>query len=140
MSKLDITLLIILGSTLVISIILFFVSGIYRVKKGYMMVIEKAEKFYQVCPEGRYYFMPVMYKRKGIYPLEPLEKDLHLKNGNVLLITYQIVDVQKFHYSSRDIELEVNKAVDENSEMSKEILEATLDNIGVKFLGIRRKK
>ncbi len=140
MSKLDITLLIILGSTLVISIILFFVSGIYRVKKGYMMVIEKAEKLYQVCPEGRYYFMPVMYKRKGIYPLEPLEKDLHLKNGNVLLITYQIVDVQKFHYSSRDIELEVNKAVDENPEMSKEILETTLDNIGVKFLGIRRKK
>ena len=139
MSKLDITLLIILGSTLVISIILFFVSGIYRVKKGYMMVIEKAEKFYQVCPEGRYYFMPVMYKRKGIYPLEPLEKDLHLKNGNVLLITYQIVDVQKFHYSSRDIELEVNKAVDENPEMSKEILETTLDNIGVKFLGIRKK-
>ena len=139
MSKLDITLLIILGSTLVISIILFFVSGIYRVKKGYMMVIEKAEKFYQVCPEGRYYFMPVMYKRKGIYPLEPLEKDLHLKNGNVLLITYQIVDVQKFHYSSRDIELEVNKAVDQNPEMSKEILETTLDNIGVKFLGIRKK-
>lgn len=139
MSKLDITLLIILGSTLVISIILFFVSGIYRVKKRYMMVIEKAEKFYQVCPEGRYYFMPVMYKRKGIYPLEPLEKDLHLKNGNVLLITYQIVDVQKFHYSSRDIELEVNKAVDQNPEMSKEILETTLDNIGVKFLGIRKK-
>jgi regulator of protease activity HflC (stomatin/prohibitin superfamily) len=139
MSKLDIILLIVLGSTLVISVILFFVSGIYRVKKGYMMVIEKAEKFYQVCPEGRYYFMPVMYKRKGIYPLEPLEKDLHLKNGNVLLITYQIVDVKKFHYSSRDIELEVNKAVGENPEMSKEILETTLDNIGVKFLGIRKK-
>lgn len=139
MSKLDITLLIILGSTLVISIILFFVSGIYRVKKGYVMIIEKAEKFYQSCPEGRYYFMPVVYKRKGIYPILPLEKDLHLKNGNTLLITYQIDDPVKFHYSSKDIELEINKAVEENEEMSKEILESTLNNIGIKYISIRKK-
>lgn len=139
MGKLDVILIIILGSTLLISVILFFLSGIYRVKKGYVMIIEKAEKFYQACPEGRYYFMPVAYKRKGVYPLLPLEKDLHLKNGNVLLITYQIEDPVKFHYSSRDIELEINNAVDENPEMSKEILESTLDNIGIKFLGIRKK-
>ena len=108
-------------------------------KKGYVMIMEKAEKFYQACPEGKYYFMPVAYKRKGIYPIEPLEKDLHLKNGNVLLITYQIEDPVKFHYSSRDIELEINKSVEENDEMSKEILESTLSNIGIKFINIRKK-
>ena len=139
MGKLDIILLIILGATLLTSVILFFVSGIYRVKKDQVMIIEKAEKFYQACPEGKYYFMPIAYKRKGIYPLLPLEKDLHLKNGNVLLITYQIEDPKKFHYSSRDIELEINKAVEENEEMSKEILESTLNNIGVKFINIRKK-
>ena len=139
MSELDIVLLIILSSVILLSVIIFFLSGVYRVKKGYTMIIEKAEEFYKECGEGKYFFMPVVYKRKGIYPLSPLEKDVHLENGNTLILTFQIIDVKKFHYSSRDVELEINKAAKENEEMDEEVLRSTLENIGVKYLGIRKK-
>ena len=139
MPKLEIILLILIPSALLLGALIFFISGIYKVKENKMMVIEKVEQFYKVCPPGTYFFMPIIYKRKGVYTMTPMEKDIHIENGKTLIITYQVIDVKKYHYTTESIEEKINEANKVNIEMSNEILKETLEEMGLKYLGIREK-
>ena len=53
MSELDLILLIVIPSTLVLGAFIFFVSGIYKVKKDQAMLIEKAGEFYKAPVRSR---------------------------------------------------------------------------------------
>lgn len=139
MTDLQIALFIIVPSVILVGALIFFLSGVYHVKDNQVMIIEKYDAFYKECPKGRYFFFPLIYKRRGVYTTSPMEKDIKVINGKVLTITYQVVDAKKYHYTKESIEFLVNKANQENTEMNKKILDTTLDNMGLKFLGIREK-
>ena len=140
MDKLTITLLIILGGVLVVGTLLFFLAGVYRVKKNQVMIIEKAGAFYKECHEGHYFFMPIVYQRKGVYFKDVITRPITTINNNQLLLTYQIEDFQKYHYSGRDIEGTINKMHEEKGEMNEELLISTLAGIGVKYISIKAKE
>ena len=139
MDRLTIILLIILGGVIVLGTLLFFLAGCYRVKKNQVMIIEKAGAFYKECHEGRYFFMPIVYQRKGVYYKDVITRGITTINNNLLMLTYQIEDFQKYHYSGRDIEGAINKVHQEKGEMNEEILKETLESIGVKYISIKAK-
>ena len=139
MGTLDIILLSILGGVIVVGSGLFFLAGFYKVKKNQAMVIEKAEQFFGVYQEGKYFFMPLVYKRKGVYTLSPMEKDVHIEGLRELIITYQVIDVKKYNYYDGNVEDLVRRVYEKNPELDEETLRAELENIGIKYLGIRAK-
>ena len=139
LSTLDIILLITLGATVILGSLIFFLAGIYRVKKNTVMLIEKAEQFYNIYPEGTYFFMPVIYKRKGIYTIVPMEKDIHIEGLRDLILTFQVIDVKKYHYYSGDVEKKVRETYLNNPEINEDILKDALDSIGIKYINIRAK-
>ena len=140
MKEFEIILYIILPSALLLGAAIFFLSGVYHVKKNQNMLVEKVEAFYKIVGPGTYFFMPIIYKRKGVYTMTPMEKDIHIENGKTLIITYQVNDVKLYHYTKESIEERVNQANKENLEMSNEILKKTLEEMGLTYLGIREKK
>ena len=139
MDTLDIILLSILGGTIVIGSVMFFLAGIYKVKKDKAMVIEKSEQFYGIYKEGLYFFMPVLYKRKGVYTLVPMEKDIHIDGLRDMVITYQVVDVKKYHYYEGDVELKIQSTYEKFPNLDEETLRNELENIGIKYISIRGK-
>ena len=139
MSSLDIALLIIIASVVVIGSLLFFLSGIYKVKKNQVMVIEKAGEFYKLYEEGTYFLMPLMYKRKGVYTTSKLEKNIHIDGLREMILTYQVIDVKKYHYYDGDVSKCIEDTYQKSEEMSEEILINSLSEIGVKFISIRAK-
>ena len=139
MSQIDIILLIVLASCLLLGAIIFFLAGIYKVKKDKVMVVEKAGQFYKLYEEGTYFLMPIVYKRKGVYTIKPLEKDIHIEGLRDLIITYQVIDVYKYHYYDGDVETCVRNTYENNPEMSEELLRNSLRDIGIKYIAIRAK-
>lgn len=139
MKQIDIILLIILGSALILGALIFFLSGIYKVKKDRVMVIEKLEQFYGLYSEGTYFFMPLIYKRKGVYTIVKMEKDVRIEGLREMTITYQVVDVKKYHYYDGDVTKCVEETYKNNPDLDEETLRAELEGIGIKYLGIRAK-
>ncbi len=139
MSGLDIALVIIIPSAIVLGLGLFFLSGVYVVKKNKAILIEKTGQFYGVYKKGVYFFMPILYQRKGVYSVGENKQDIHILNGRVLVLTYEIEDVEKFHYSELNIEQAINEVNSTTKEMSEELLENALKEIGVKYISIRAK-
>ena len=139
MNKVDIILLIILGSSLLLGAIIFFLSGIYKVKKDTAMVIERVGQFYKVYEQGTYFLMPLVYKRKGVYTLKELEKDIHIEGLRDMLLIYQVIDVYKYHYYNGDVETCIKETYENNPEMSEEILISSLKEIGIKYIAIKAK-
>lgn len=139
MSTLDIVLLSILGGTIILGAALFFLAGIYKVKKDKAMVIEKAEQFYGVYNQGTYFFMPVLYKRKGVYTLVPMEKDIHIEGLRDMVVTYQVIDVKKYHYYQGDVEQLIRDTYEKFPDLNEETLRNELENIGIKYINIRGK-
>ena len=140
MKEIEIIFYIVVPLVLLLGVGIFFLSGVYKVKKNQMMLVEKVEQFYKIVGPGTYFFMPIIYKRKGVYTITPMEKNIHIENGRNLIITYQVEDVKLYHYTKESIEEKVNEANNNNSEMSNEILTNTLKEMGLKYLGIREKK
>ena len=83
--------------------------------------------------------MPIVYQRKGVYYKDVITRGITTINNNLLMLTYQIEDFQKYHYSGRDIEGTINKVHQEKGEMNEEILKETLESIGVKYISIKAK-
>lgn len=139
MSKLDIILLSILGGTILLGSLIFFLAGVYKVKKDKAMVIEKAEKFYGIYKEGTYFFMPVLYKRKGVYTLVPMEKDINIKELRPMVLTFQVEDVKEYHYYDGDVEKRVMEIYEKSPDLDEETLREGLKEIGIKYIKIRAK-
>ncbi len=139
MSGLDIALIVIIPSALVLGFGIYLLAGVYIVKKNKAILIEKNAQFYGVYTKGVHFFWPIIYQRQGVYSVGENKQDIHIQNGRVLVLTYEIVDVQKFHYSEKNIEQTINEVNSSTEEMTEELLVNALNEIGVKFISIRAK-
>ena len=139
MGPLEITLLIVVIVVLVIGPLIFFLSGIYKVKKNQVMVIEKIDTFYKLYEEGKYFLMPILYKRRGVYTLGKQTRLLKIEGLKDIEITFEINDVKKYHYSKDDVISKINEVYYSGVQIDEEILKNSLMDIGVTFISARTK-
>ena len=131
-----ISICIIAGSFL-IGVLVFFLAGIYHVKKDQVIVIEKVEKFYGLYYHGIYFFWPFVYRRRGTYNIKQNKKTIRMNNGNKAEFTYKVIDVMKYHYGGISIENLVNKLIISDEKVTLQILKKEFSNIGLELLNIK---
>ena len=137
-STLDLVLLISAGVAIIIGAIIFFIAGLHRAPKNHAIVIEKAREFYCVYDSGIHFKMPIVYQRVGIYCTAPQVRRYKAQNGNALDITFQIVDVKKYHYNFIRFEDLMARIEKENSEINLTVLTDKFANYGLKFINIKK--
>ena len=135
--SLDLVLVLVLVGGIILSILLLLLVGTYIVKKGCVIIIEKYDEFYKICPKGWYFFLPVKYRRVGYYRIEEQTRVITLGNQNKIALTYQIEDVKKYHYSKIRIEDYIEQIRLNNEVIDKELLINELNKIGIKYISIR---
>ena len=138
LSALDIALLISAGVILLLAVLVFIVAGIQRVPKNHAIVINKAGEFYCVYDKGTHFKMPIIYQRAGVYCIAPVVKKYVANNGNHLDITYQIVDVEKFHKNRIHLEDLMKRIEKENSEINSTVLSEKFSMYGLKFINVTK--
>ena len=138
LSTLDIILLASIGGALLLGLIIFFLAGLHKVPKNHVIVIEKAREFYCIYEKGIHFKMPIIYQKAGVYCVEPLVRKYVANNGNHLDITYQIVDVRKYHEFGQGFE-DIMKIIEkENSEINLTTLSNSFEKYGLKFINIKK--
>ena len=138
LSALDIALLISAGVILLLAVLVFFLAGIQRVPKNHAIVMNRAGGFYCVYDKGTHFKMPIIYQRAGVYCIAPIVKKYVANNGNHLDITYQIVDVEKFHKNRIHLEDLMKRIEKENSEINSTVLSEKFSMYGMKFINVTK--
>ena len=138
LSTLDTALLIGGAILLALAVLVFFLVGIHRVPKDHAIVINRAGEFYCVYDKGTHFKMPVVYQRAGIYCTAPIVRKYVAKNGNHLDITYQIVDVEKYHKNRIALNDLMKRIEKENSEINSTVLSEKFALYGLKFININK--
>lgn len=114
--------------------LLFILTGVMHIKKGYEAVIEKLDTFYVVFKQGFHYLPPFSYHRVGIYRVTPTQKIIKV-NGQTIEFFYSISDVKTYHYNGHNVNEVFQKAETKNTiEECVEYLKTELPKIGVKLL------
>lgn len=85
---------------IVIGAFLFFLSCFIHVKKGYIAIIEKMEIYHGTYKSGFYLFPPFVYRRVGMYKIDPTEFEITVCN-KIIKINVQIIDFKEYHYSHK---------------------------------------
>lgn len=119
-----------------IAIFFFVLASVYHVKKGHAIVMEKMQEYYGIYQSGWYWFWPFLYHRVGYYNLKPT-KQIRLSNGKKAEITYEIVDLKKYHYSKISVETFINKITIDKTNVDLEFLKVNLAQIGIILINIR---
>ena len=138
LSALVIALLISAGVILLLAVIVFFLAGIQRVPKNHAIVMNRAGEFYCVYDKGTHFKMPIIYQRAGVYCIAPVVQKYVANNGNHLDITYQIVDVEKFHKNRIHLEDLMRRIEKENSEINSTVLSEKFSMYGLKFINVTK--
>ena len=138
LSALDIALLIGAGVILLLAHLVFFLAGLQRVPKNHAIVMNKAGEFYCVYDKGTHFKMPIIYQRAGVYCIAPVVKKYIANNGNHLDITYQIVDVEKFHKNKITLDDLMRRIEKENSEINSTVLSEKFSMYGMKFINVTK--
>lgn len=138
LNNFDLIFIIAVGVALVLGAIIFFFAGLYHVKKDYVIIVEKARKFYALYEEGWHFKMPVAYQRVGLYCVAPQVRRYVATSGNKLSITYQIIDAKKYHYSGINFDTLMKVIEKENSEITLTVLENKFNEYGLKFINIQK--
>lgn len=138
LSALDIAILIAIPSAILIGLLIFFLAGLYRVPKNHAIVIERMKEFHCIFDKGTHFKMPILYQKVGTYCIVPQIRRYTANNGNKLEITYQIVDVKKYHYSYIKLEDLMARIEKENSEIGLTVLTDKFESYGLKFIGIKK--
>ena len=138
LSILDTVLLISAGAAILIGIGIFFLVGIYHVKKDYEIIIEKAGEYYTTLKQGTHFKMPIAYQRVGSYCVAPQLRTYVAKSGNKLCVTFQIEDTKKFHYCGLKFETIMAVIEKENSEITLTVLQDSFAKYGLKFINIQK--
>ena len=138
LSALDSALLIGGAILLVLAVLIFFLVGIHRVPKNHAIVLNKVGEFYCVLDKGTHFKMPIIYQRAGIYCTAPVVKRYIANNGNHLDVTYQIVDVEKFHKNRITLDDLMKRIEKENSEINSTVISEKFALYGLKFININK--
>lgn len=134
----QLTYLIIIIASIIIGAFIFFLACIYYVKKDTVIIIEKVEKFYGVYKHGFHFFWPFVYRRRGTYPVKTTSKDILLANGKKAKVTYNIIDVVKYHYGPYSIEKLFNNLIIKEEKVTFDLLKKELINIGIELINIKQ--
>lgn len=138
LSILDKALLISLAIILVLGILFFFLAGLHRVPKNHAIVMEKAKQFYCIYDKGIHFLMPIAYQRVGIYCIAPQVRKYVANNGNHIDITYQVIDVQKYHYNYISFEELMQRIEKENTDITIDVLQSKFALYGLKFISAKQ--
>ena len=138
LSALDTALLISAGVILLLAVLVFFLAGIQRVPKNHAIVMNRAGEFYCVYDKGTHFKMPIIYQRAGVYCIAPVVQKYVANNGNHLDITYQIIDVEKFHKNRILLEDLMRRIEKENSEINSTVLSEKFSMYGLKFINVTK--
>ena len=138
LSNIDLVFIIAVGVSILLGLFIFFLAGLYHVKKDYAIIIERAREYYKTYEKGWHFKMPIKYQRVGLYCLAPQVRTYIANNGNKLSVTYQIVDVKKYHYSGMKFEVLMKVIEKENSEITLTVLENKFNEYGLKFINIKK--
>ena len=138
LSALDTALLIGLCVIVALGILVFFLAGLHRVPKNHALVINKAGEFNCVYTKGVHFKMPIVYQRAGTYPLSPMVQKYVANNGNHLDVTFQIVDVEKYHKNRITLNDLMKRIEKENSEINSTVLSDKFALYGLKFINITK--
>ena len=138
LSALDIALLISAGVILLLAVLVFFLAGIQRVPKNHAIVMNRAGEFYCVYDKGTHFKMPIIYQRAGVYCIAPVVQKYVANNGNHLDITYQIIDVEKFHKNRIELDDLMKRIEKENSEINSTVLSEKFSMYGLKFINVTK--
>lgn len=134
----DLVLIISALAALVVGALIFFSIGIYRVKKDHAVIIEKINTYHKTIYKGWYYFLPIIYRRVGYYCVAIQQRTIFLENGNKLIITYQIKDVEKYHYSGIKVESLVLKIRNSYESLTKEIMLEEFEKRGLIYYSLTK--
>ena len=138
LSPLDIALIISASAAIVIGVGIFFLAGLHRAPKNHAIVIEKAGEFYCIYDKGTHFLMPIAYQKVGVYCIVPQTRKYIAQNGNSLDVTYQIVDVKKYHYNFVKVEDLLFRIEKENSEINLTVLTEKFEAYGLKFINVQK--
>ena len=108
---------------LVIGAFLFFLSCFIHVKKGYVAIIERMEIYYGTYKSGFYLFAPFVYRRVGMYNIEPTEFEVKVTD-KIIKIKVQIIDVKEYHYARKYFGDVVNELQNEHYNSIEEYIDA----------------
>ncbi|MCR5333249.1 MAG: hypothetical protein K6E11_04465 [Bacilli bacterium] len=136
----DMLFLIIILGALLLGGILFVLTGFINVRKGRVAIIEKAGEFVGIYREGTYYFAPIVYRRVGMYSMGEIS-ETYLINRIDYKVTYEIIDVMKYHYEGHHDMYGLVKAslVDSKDHLS-DALKTRANAIGVRFIKLEKIK
>lgn len=137
LSNLDIVLIVSVIASLIIGTAIFFIVGVHKIKPRYVAIIEKIDRFYCIAKAGWHFYMPIVYKRVGIYCIAPQQVGVTLSNGNKLFLIYQIEDPKLYHYQGVDVQTHLNVIDKHNKNITTKLLEEEFKKIGVKFISIK---
>ncbi len=129
-------ILLIISIAFIIAIVLFFLSGLFHVKKNHVAVFEKMYAFYCVKEQGIYFFTPFIVRRVGYYQKEIQYIRINLANEDVF-IKYQVDDFKSFHYAGHNFNQVI---VDELKKVENDITELVDDlakRYGIKIIDFR---
>ncbi len=140
MSNLDKALLIASGGAIILGICIFFLAGIFYVKKDKAIVIERGGLYYGTYYHGFHFFLPIIYQRKGTYNTVPQVVRITVNDGIKLDVTYKITDFEKYHYCGTNIEGFVKRIRKENSELTIAVFKDKFLTIGCDFISIERRR
>ncbi len=124
-------ILLIISIAFIVAIVLFLLSGLFRVKENYVAVFEKMYAFYCIKEKGIYFLTPFLVRRVGYYQKEIQYIRINLANEDVF-IKYQVEDFKIFHYAGHNF----NQVIVDNLKQSKNDISQSVNELAEKY-GIR---
>lgn len=125
---------------LALGAILFFLTGFIKVKKGRVAIIERIGNFIGIYKPGIYYFFPLLYRRVGMYKVGEF-KEIYEIDRIQYQVTYEIVDIKKYHYVGKHDMYGIIKASlkDSKDNLSEAIIRRS-ELVGVRFVKLEKLK
>lgn len=114
-------------------IIIFFLAGIIKVRKGRVALIERLGNYVGTYRPGVYYLFPVIYRPVGSYPIGETKKVIKTASRKYL-VSYEIDDFKLFHYvGHEDLKSLLDLALRESPSDPAASLRRRAPLIGVSF-------
>jgi regulator of protease activity HflC (stomatin/prohibitin superfamily) len=132
LSTLDFLLIVL--SILCFGIILFFITGFIRIKKGCVAIIERMGMYVGTYQHGLRYFMPLVYRRVGMYKMGVTNREVDISRYEKSNVTYEIMDVKLFHYSGHDFDGIVRIAYRDHKDNMDAYLKDAFQKVGVDYI------
>lgn len=132
----DLELIIACLAIIAVGVGLFFLTGFITVRKGWIAIVEKLGIYVGTYTKRFNYFLPLLYRRVGMYPLSALTKPISI-NSSKYQITYQIIDAKSYHYSGHDIEKTLNASGIQTLVLNEKQIGDALAAIGCRVIAIK---